>query len=125
VVSLQQGMAGYIVPSKLYGILASGRPYVAAVETSCEVAAITARYECGLVAEPESARSVADRILELYRDRGLAARLGANARIASLEFDRALQVRRYAELFERLLRPVVAAGAHPESSRTTEPAVID
>ena len=32
VVSLQRGLAGYIVPSKLYGILAAGRPYVAAVE---------------------------------------------------------------------------------------------
>ena len=43
IVSLQRGMAGYIVPSKLYGILASGRPYVAAVEESCEVAALTER----------------------------------------------------------------------------------
>ncbi|MGH9318949.1 MAG: glycosyltransferase family 4 protein, partial [Vicinamibacteria bacterium] len=32
IVSLKQGLSGYIVPSKLYGILASGRPYVAAVE---------------------------------------------------------------------------------------------
>jgi colanic acid biosynthesis glycosyl transferase WcaI len=31
-VSLKPGLAGYIVPSKLYTILASGRPYVAAVE---------------------------------------------------------------------------------------------
>ena len=31
-VSLKPGLAGYIVPSKLYPILAAGRPYVAAVE---------------------------------------------------------------------------------------------
>ena len=37
IVSLQRGLAGYIVPSKLYGILAAGRPYVAAVEERCEV----------------------------------------------------------------------------------------
>ena len=41
VVSLAPGLAGYIVPSKLYGILAAGRPYVAAVEDVSEVAAIT------------------------------------------------------------------------------------
>ena len=42
-VSLKRGLAGYIVPSMLYGILAAGRPYVAAVEEACEVAAITKR----------------------------------------------------------------------------------
>ena len=31
-VSLKPGLAGYIVPSKLYPILAAGRPYIAAVE---------------------------------------------------------------------------------------------
>ncbi len=106
VVSLQAGMAGYIVPSKLYGILASGRPYVAAVEPMCEVAAITARYDCGLVAEPENARSLAERIRALYLDRAMAARLGANARAASLEFDRAVQVRRYHELLRSLIARV-------------------
>src|SRR4029077_16990639 len=32
VISLKAGLAGYIVPSKLYGILAAGRPYVGAGE---------------------------------------------------------------------------------------------
>src|SRR5262245_21238616 len=31
-VSLKSGLAGYIVPSKLYPILAAGRPYIAAVD---------------------------------------------------------------------------------------------
>ncbi len=51
-VSLKRGLAGYIVPSKLYGILAAGRPYVAAVEEDSEVAAITGEHECGLVVAP-------------------------------------------------------------------------
>src|ERR1043166_6845852 len=37
---LKPGLEGYIVPSKLYGILAAGRPCVAAVDPSCEVATI-------------------------------------------------------------------------------------
>jgi glycosyltransferase involved in cell wall biosynthesis len=48
-VSLKPGLAGYIVPSKLYPILAAGRPYIAAVEASSEVAALTGRHECGLL----------------------------------------------------------------------------
>ena len=47
IVSLKPGLAGYIVPSKLYGILAAGRPYVAAVEPATEVAAISSEHDCG------------------------------------------------------------------------------
>ena len=51
-VSLKRGLAGYILPSKLYGILAAGRPYVAAVEEKAEITAIMRKYNCGLLAEP-------------------------------------------------------------------------
>jgi glycosyltransferase involved in cell wall biosynthesis len=103
VVSLRAGMAGYIVPSKLYGILAAGRPYVAAVEDVSEVAAITRRYDCGLLAEPGKPCDLADKVLTLYHDRPLAERLGLNARRAAPEFDRPKQVKAYYELFRELV----------------------
>ena len=103
IVSLQRGLAGYIVPSKLYGILAAGRPYVAAVEEDCEVASLTRSHGCGLVAEPGNPHDLADRILTLYRDRRLAARCGVNARDAALFFDRARQVATYKKLFDTLV----------------------
>jgi glycosyltransferase involved in cell wall biosynthesis len=103
VVSLKVGMAGYIVPSKLYGILAAGRPYVAAVEEASEVTGITAKYDCGLLARPGDAGDLADKILVLYRDRERARQLGANARQAALEFDRPRQIQRYHELFSTLV----------------------
>jgi len=99
IVSLEAGLSGYIVPSKLYGILAAGRPYIAAVEEDSEAVAIARKYECGLVAAPGKSRELADRILELYHDRELAGRLGASARRAALAFDRADHVRAYHELF--------------------------
>ena len=113
VVSLKRGLAGSIVPSKLYGILASGRAYVAAVEPSCEVASITTKHDCGLLVAPGDARALAGRILELYRDRQLVRLLGDNARRAAFAFDRPHQVDAYA----RLLRDVAAAPAAPRSSR--------
>jgi putative colanic acid biosynthesis glycosyltransferase WcaI len=121
VVSLQRGLAGYIVPSKLYGILAAGRPYVAAVEPDCEVTTLTRQHECGLTAEPGNARDLADRILELYRDRELARRLGQNARTAGLSFDRRTQVARYAELFRRLAAPAPISCAVSGVRRAEQP----
>jgi glycosyltransferase involved in cell wall biosynthesis len=103
IVSLQDGLAGYIVPSKLYGILAAGRPYVAAVEPSCEVAAITRQHDCGIVCAPRDARAMAGVIETMYRDRAMTERLGANARVAGLAFDRRLQAGRYMDLFTTIL----------------------
>jgi glycosyltransferase involved in cell wall biosynthesis len=104
VVSLKRGLAGYIVPSKLYGILAAGRPYVAAVEDTSEVAAITRAHQSGLVAEPENPDDLVAKLLRLYEDRALADRLGANGRRAALGYDRPVQVRAYFDLFRVLTR---------------------
>lgn len=113
VVSLKRGLAGSIVPSKVYGILAAGRPYIAAVEPSCEVASITTKHDCGLLVAPGDARTLAGRILELYGDRQLARHLGDNARRAAFAFDQPLQVDAYA----RLLRDVAATAGAPRPSR--------
>jgi len=102
IVSLKQGLAGCIVPSKLYGILASGRPYVAAVERACEVAAITGDYGCGLIVEPGNSREIAENVLRLYHDRSLGQRLGANGRRAALRFDRKRQVQAYYDILRDL-----------------------
>jgi colanic acid biosynthesis glycosyl transferase WcaI len=114
-VSLQRGLAGYIVPSKLYGILAAGRPYVAAVEPACEVASLTERHGCGSVTAPGDARALADNIREFYRDRTLLARCGDRARVASAAFDRRAQVAKYADLFRGLVAPASVA-PQPTSS---------
>jgi glycosyltransferase involved in cell wall biosynthesis len=103
IISLRPGLAGYIVPSKLYGILAAGRPYVAAVEDGCEVAAITRRHDCGRLATPGDPRSLADEVLSFYGDRAMTARCGANARAAGLRFDRTTQVQKYMDAFRGLL----------------------
>ena len=102
IVSLKPGLAGYIVPSKVYSILAAGRPYVAAVEDACEVAAITREYQCGMVVAPGDADALAARILEMYRDSPLTAEYGQRAREAGLAFDRPRQVAAYAALLRRV-----------------------
>lgn len=103
IVSLKKGLSGIIVPSKLYGILAAGRPYVGVVEEDCEVTAITHQYDCGLLATLGDPASLAEKILLLYHDRTMAARLGQNARHAAWQFDRKPQVEKYFALFQQLV----------------------
>lgn len=102
IVSLKPGLHGYIMPSKLYGILAAGRPYVAAVDRECDVARITQKYQCGLLSEPGNAQDLADKILQFHRDRSLVQTMGANARKASYAFDQAIGIKAYHDLFREL-----------------------
>jgi colanic acid biosynthesis glycosyl transferase WcaI len=101
-VTLKPGLSGYIVPSKIYTILASGRPYIAAVEPDSEVVQITREHDCGISVAPGDGAAMADAILRLAGDRAHAARLGERARAAALSFDRPRQVAAYASLFATL-----------------------
>ncbi len=102
IVALKPGLAGFIVPSKLYGILAAGRPFVASVEPECEVADIARAHACGLVVEPGSVEQMADAIRALYDDRPRAAAMARRAREAALMFDRRRAVAAYDEVFTEL-----------------------
>ena len=46
VVGLAQGLAGYVVRSRLYGVLAVGRPVIAAAEDSSETANVVRGADC-------------------------------------------------------------------------------
>ncbi|MBI3403211.1 MAG: glycosyltransferase family 4 protein [Acidobacteria bacterium] len=101
-VSLKAGIEGYIVPSKLYGILAAGRPYVAAVDASSEVAAIARDHGCGLLAAPGDPDALAGAIAALYDDPATTRVMGQRARAAALQFDRRVAVAAYHALFVRV-----------------------
>jgi len=108
VVSLLPGMSGYIVPSKLYGILAAGRPYIASLEQESEAVQIALANDCGMVAIPGDPKNFSEQILALYRDRERTRRMGENARrVAESQFDLAPNVRAYYELFASITSPAV------------------
>jgi glycosyltransferase involved in cell wall biosynthesis len=101
-VSLKDGIEGYIVPSKLYGILAAGRPFVAAVDPSCEVAVIAHEHRCGVAAAPGDPDALAASIAALYDDPQQTRVMGENARKAAWQFDRRAAIGRYYDLFLRV-----------------------
>jgi glycosyltransferase involved in cell wall biosynthesis len=101
-VSLKPGLAGYIVPSKLYPILAAGRPYIAAVEPMSEVAALTVRHRCGVLVEPGDAAQLADTIIRLADSRQEREAMGVRARVAAELFARDRQVAAHAQVLEEV-----------------------
>ena len=102
-VSLKRGLAGCIVPSKLYTVLASGRPVLAAVEDTSETATIVRDEHCGRVVPVGDSVALAQAIRDLADDPTGRAALGARARAAALKYSRRRQVAAYA----RTLRAAV------------------
>jgi glycosyltransferase involved in cell wall biosynthesis len=101
-VALKPGIEGYIVPSKVYGILAAGRPYIAALDPSAEPAAIVREYGCGLLAAPGDPDALAAAIAAMYDDPSATRLMGQRARAAALQFDRRAAVAKYYDLFQRI-----------------------
>jgi len=103
-VSLKPGLEGYIVPSKVYGILASGRPFVAAVDPSCEAAVIAREHHCGTIAPPGEPGALAASIAALCDDPAGVRVMGENARRAAWRFDRRVAVQAYHNVFAAIGR---------------------
>lgn len=81
-VTLEPGMEGLCVPSKFYSILASGRPTLAMMAPSCEVARVLDEEHCGLHLPVGDADKFVQAIGELSRNPQLVSQMGSNARIA-------------------------------------------
>lgn len=94
--------ADLVMPSKLGGMLASGRPVVAAVRSDGAIAAAMAG--AGVLSPPGDARAMAAAIRELAADPGRRARLGAQARrLAERDWDREAILGRLEAELERLV----------------------
>jgi len=102
IVSLKRGLAGYIVPSKLYGILVAGRPFVAAIESDSEAAQIAREHDCGIVVEPGDRDAVAAAIRTLHGNPSRRLQMAENSRAAGLVYDRARAVEAYRDVFESI-----------------------
>ena len=92
-VSIKRGMEGKLVPSKLYGSLAVGKPVIGICSQNSEVAAIIEENRCGLV---DTDNDLSGKILRLYQDPDLREEMGRNGRDAFIKkYDRAIATEKY------------------------------
>lgn len=76
-------VADLVMPSKLTGMLASGRPVVATAVSGTQIAEVVS--SCGIVVQPGDDAALATAIQKLAADRGEMRRLGAAARKYAVE----------------------------------------
>jgi colanic acid biosynthesis glycosyl transferase WcaI len=102
-ISLRPELEGLIVPSKLYGIAAAGRPIVAVTARDGEIAGLVRRHDCGIVVEPGEGELLADTLSCLRADPGRLAEMGRRARaMLDARFTRQNAFQRWRSLIEEL-----------------------
>jgi glycosyltransferase involved in cell wall biosynthesis len=117
-VSMIPGAEGTVVPCKLFGIMAAGRPTVFIGPPESELALVLAEHDAGVVVEPGDVPGLVNAIRELADNRGRTEQMGANARLGL----RATYGREMAcEAWRSLLESLTIAQSTPPAARPDTP----
>jgi colanic acid biosynthesis glycosyl transferase WcaI len=102
--------ADLVMPSKLTGMLSSGRPVVAGARPETELGRVAS--QCGIAVAPDDARAFADAVLTLASQPALRQELSLRARaFAEANFDRNAVLARFEQDLEACIRRTTTTGA--------------
>jgi colanic acid biosynthesis glycosyl transferase WcaI len=105
-ITVKRGLEGVVVPSKMYGILAAGKPIVAVAPRETDAVALGERLGFSVGADPDRPQEIASAVRELASDPERIAKMSAAARQAATAYDRSKELASF-------LR--IVAGRRPKS----------
>ena len=104
IVTLKRGLEGAVVPSKMYGILAAGKPIVAVAARETDVVSLGAKQGFSVGADPDKPAELVGVIRSLMADVTKLRAMEEAARNAAPSYDRAAELQKYLEVFDHLTR---------------------
>src|SRR6267378_5483940 len=102
VVTVKRGLEGVVVPSKMYGILAAGKPIMAVAPNETDAVSLGVRRGFAVAADPDRPAEVASAVRALASDPTKLKAMGEAARAAAPDYDRVKELRKFAEIINRL-----------------------
>jgi colanic acid biosynthesis glycosyl transferase WcaI len=100
IVTVRRGLEGVVVPSKLYSILAAGRPVLAVAPASTDAARIITETGCGMSADPDDPAAVAAALVQLRNDPARLSQMGVRAREVAAKYARVNELDRFVNVME-------------------------
>jgi colanic acid biosynthesis glycosyl transferase WcaI len=100
VVTIKRGLEGVVVPSKMYNIIAHGRPILAVATERAEVARLAQQHHCGIVADPDDPTDVARAVRSVLKTSECLPEMSRHARRLAQTFDRSTELRKFVNLIE-------------------------
>jgi colanic acid biosynthesis glycosyl transferase WcaI len=104
VVTVKRGLEGVVVPSKLYPVLAAGRPVLGVAPEESDVVRIIRSSQCGLAANPDDPSSIAAAVREVLHDSEKLRKMGSSAREIAFSYDKVKHLKIFTETLEEVVR---------------------
>lgn len=114
IVTVRRGLEGVVVPSKLYSILAAGRPVLVVASDKSDAARIVEDARCGFRADPEDAAAVAGAMRAARDNPRELVEMGRRAREVAAKYARVKELQRFRTIIEELT-PAHNGGDHLDS----------
>lgn len=100
IVTVKRGLEGVIVPSKLYPILAAGKPVLAVSTPITDIANIITKAGCGVVVDPDDPAGVAAALRELAAQPERVDEMGQRARAIAPDYDKLTELKKFVNVIE-------------------------
>jgi colanic acid biosynthesis glycosyl transferase WcaI len=99
-VTVKRGLEGVVVPSKMYGILAAGKPIVAVAPSECDVASIGRQKGFAICADPDDPIQFADCVRQIARNGKMLREMGEAAAASAPEYKRTGELQKLLAIVE-------------------------
>ncbi len=118
---LKSGLAKSSTPSKMYGILAAGRPVLASIDENSEVSQTIAEARAGASVRPDDAEAFLAALEELLSDPARLVEMGSNAKsFVDSRYTPAAQAAAFEDLFESLMADASDAKAESLKAQSSK-----
>ncbi len=101
--TVKRGLEGVVAPSKMYGILAAGKPILAVAPKETDVVSLGMKQGFAVAADPDKPADLVNAVHGLMADAKKLRAMGEAARAAALAYDRAGELQKYTKLFDELI----------------------
>jgi len=102
VITVKRGLEGVVVPSKMYGILAAGKPIVAVAPEATDAVSLGIRRGFAVAADPDRAEEVVSAVRALVSNPNKLKTMGEAARAAAPDYDRVKELQKFVEIIDHL-----------------------
>ncbi|HEY2121756.1 MAG TPA: glycosyltransferase family 4 protein [Candidatus Acidoferrum sp.] len=102
VITVKRGLEGVVVPSKMYGILAAGKPIVAVAPDECDVVSIGKERGFSISADPDDATHFANCARQMAADPEIVRKMGQASLAAAPEFERSKELVKLIRIMEEI-----------------------
>ena len=102
VITVKRGLEGVVVPSKMYGILAAGKPIVAAAPKETDTVSLGVQRGFAVAADPDRPAEVVNAVRALASDPNKLKAMGEAARAAAPDYDKVNELQKFVEIINRI-----------------------